>query len=175
MDVFWTLIALGAIALLGALVFAVYKHFSASEAGTTTAVEQAPERSDYSQELLSINLEVRKAAIASPLMASCERLIDQLLELAPKLEGGAAAGSELNWTVKRIATEYLPNKCVRPFLSLSTEQQAKPEAADSFRTNLGALSKELDAVADMLSRKDMQSYQQKSEFLNKRFNIEGDA
>jgi hypothetical protein len=74
--------------------------------------------SDPVEDLLSLNLDVRKSSMPANLVEMTEELIDLIVDLLPLVREQASASGELTWTVNRISSEYLPNKCVYPFIKL---------------------------------------------------------
>lgn len=102
-------------------------------------------------------------------------VIDQLIELLPKIEEVASPSGDLAWTVKRIASEYLPNKCVYPYLKLSPQDRLSTQAINQFKSSISGLSLELTDIADTLSSRDSADFSAKAKFLSQKFNVSGDV
>jgi hypothetical protein len=165
MDFLWIVLVIAVVLL----VYWLLKSKPSSKATSQTSDAQSPAEDDPIEQLLALNLDIRKAAINKDITTHCETVIDQLIELIPQVNEAAVPGSELIWTVNRIATEYLPNKCVKPYLALNKEQQAVAETVEQVRTNLTTLQHELQAVAELLAKKDQKEFEAKAAFLKHRF------
>lgn len=162
--------------LLLAAAAGAYYYFKRRPSDTETTTKAAsPAKPDPIQDLLALNLDIRKAAMPTQPMGECERVIDKLVALIPRVNEADDPAGELAWTVNRIASEYLPNKCVRPYLQLSPTGRAEPETAKQFEQSLSVLNHELDEVDQMLSGRDRSAYDAKAKFLKHRFNSTGDA
>ena len=125
------------------------------------------EDDDPRTELLSLNLRLRKAGLPAKWVTPCEHVIDQLMTLLPEVARVSDGSSDLHWTVNRIATNYLPVRCVGPFLDLPAS--ARPEQAPAYVGSLAVLSEELQKVSELLRRRDNREFQIKSDFLKHRF------
>ena len=165
MDVFITLIVIAIVAI--AAFFIAKPYFKTKPEKTSSEiVPPSPE-----QNLLELNLVIRKAAIGSALTLRCEAIIDQLIAIFPRVEKHVCASGEFAWTVKRIASEYLPNKCVLPFIGL--KEDARAGASEEFINNLQTLEQELIDIEALLSNNDQKEFDNKSLFLKAKFNAEG--
>ncbi len=142
------------------------------EAGDITPASKDP---DVPEQLLDLNLEVRRACIPNEVTMQTESVIDQLRDLLPKVEEKASPTGELSWMVRRIATEYLPNKCLRPYLNLDDSAQKEPEMLVSVKQGLTALSAELDGISETLKDQDESEFNKKALFLKRKFNIDGEV
>jgi hypothetical protein len=158
------------IAIIAVAAYSLIKHYSKEkpEASSTEVSPPTPE-----QNLLELNLIIRKAAIGSALTTRCEDIIDQLIAIFPRIETHVCASGEFSWTVNRIASEYLPNKCVLPFINLKST--AREGAAEEFVNNLQTLEQELIEIEALLSKNDQKEFDNKSRFLKAKFNAEGKA
>ncbi|WP_415890880.1 hypothetical protein ACMXYV_06125 [Neptuniibacter sp. SY11_33] len=143
-----------------------------SEAGESKPASQDP---DVPEQLLDLNLEIRRASIPNEVTTQAEGVIDQLRDLLPKVEEKASPTGELSWMVRRIATEYLPNKCLRPYLNLDSSAQKEPETLVSVKQSLTALSAELDGISETLKDQDESEFNKKALFLKHKFNIDGEV
>jgi hypothetical protein len=167
MDVVITLIVIAVVAIAA---FFIAKHYFNAKPEKTSSeiVQPSPE-----QNLLELNLVIRKAAIGSVLTLRCEAIIDQLIAIFPRIEKHVCASGEFAWTVNRIASEYLPNKCVLPFIGL--KEDAREGATEEFINNLQTLEQELVDIEALLSNNDQKEFDNKSLFLKAKFNAEGKA
>lgn len=169
---FLTFILILAVVIAGIVLalWAMKSNRKASE--TDESVPPAPEPAPAPEEdLVALNLELRKAGVDLTLTKQCEVVIDKLINLMPKVKAADTADGELSWTVNRIATDYLPNKCVKPFLKVG---DSSPDAVATFRDSLTVLSDELDDVGSTISRRDEQAFNRKAQFLKHRFANDGD-
>jgi hypothetical protein len=124
-------------------------------------------------DLLRLNLDVRKSFMASNLVVITEEIIDLLVDLMPLVKEQESASGELLWTVNRIATEYLPNKCVYPFIRLDEQHQGDSSLVSSFEDSIGALKAELVSVKAMVVGRDVKQFNAKAKFLKNRFDNTG--
>ena len=108
-------------------------------------------------------------------MLVCEDIIDSLINLLPRIEEQDTLDGELSWTVRRIASEYLPNKCVYPYIRLSQAQRDSEENISSLNQSLSKLKTEITNIDELIAKKDVQSFKSKAEFLNQRFMTDGEA
>lgn len=134
-----------------------------------------PAKADPVQDLVALNLEIRKSALPHHLTQQCESIIDKLVELIPQVNAADDPTGDLAWTVNRMAGEYLPNKCIHPYLSLTPEDRNKPDQVEQFKQSLTVLSNELDEIAAILSRRDQAEFASKAKFLRHRFTNNGEA
>jgi hypothetical protein len=159
------------LALAAAAAYFFYARSKANPASDAPAKEAEP---DPVQDLLALNLKIRKEALARPLATRCETLIDLLVDLIPRVEQAEESSGELAWTVNRIASDYLPNRCVYPFLAMTGEDRESPEQIERFEQSLTVLEQNLNEVADMLSRRDRNEFATKAKFLQHRFTNPGE-
>jgi len=120
------------------------------------------------QALLMANLHLRKQIVSAELRENYESLIDQLIELLP-LVNQTDLGNELSWVINRMATEYLPNKSIAPYLKLSEVERLNASVISDVLDNISAMKKELDDVKEMVTRKNTNEFSQKAKFLSQRF------
>lgn len=157
------------------LLFLVYYFGIRPGRKKSTEPPPQPSKADPVQDLVALNLEIRKAALPLPLTQQCESVIDKLVELLPQLNAADDPSGDLAWTVNRMAGEYLPNKCIRPYLALKSEDRNNPDQVQQFEQSLSVLSNELDEVAAILSRRDKAEFATKAKFLQHRFTNNGEA
>ncbi|MFT6113166.1 MAG: hypothetical protein ACI9MS_003108 [Glaciecola sp.] len=158
------------IAIIAVAAYSLIKHYSKEKPKDTEPSVAVP---SPTQDLLALNLVIRKAAIGPTLTVRCEAIIDKLITLFPKIEKHECASGEFAWTVKRIASEYLPNKCVMPYIKL--EESTREGASNEFINNLQTLEQELLDIEALLSQNDKKEFDNKSLFLKAKFNAEGKA
>lgn len=158
------------IVIIAVVAYSLIKHYSKEKTKDTepSIAEPSP-----TQDLLALNLVIRKASIGSILTVRCEAIIDRLIALFPRIEDHVCASGEFAWTVNRIASEYLPNKCVMPYIKL--EASTREGASDEFINNLKTLEQELLDIEALLSKNDQKEFDNKSLFLKAKFNAEGKA
>jgi hypothetical protein len=173
MELMWIIIAL---VLLG-LVLVFFKSKSKTSSEQPKAGDEqssATEKESPEVDLVKLNLRIRKSALNSDVTAKSEAVIDQLVALIPAINHSDMAGSDMKWTVNQIAKEYLPNKCIGPYIELNPQVQAEPEKIQTVLSNLEALSKELADVEQLLNNRDENEFNKKATFLKHRFNQNGD-
>jgi hypothetical protein len=161
-----------AIILIAAmLAYFIYKivHSDKKKQSTETAPPKKTEPNS-SESILRLNLDLRKSTIPVKLILATEDVIDKLVELIPKVESCDSISGDLSWTVNRIANEYLPHKCVAPFLRLDENLRSSPSKTEVYLNNLSVLSAELDDVTSILSNKNINEFDAKAKFLSHRFN-----
>lgn len=170
MEIIWGLALSLLFVIIGFVIYRSTKKKEKSTAESTSQEENQETKADPLRHLVELNLEIRKAAIASELTHRCEAVIDQLVDLIPTVNNVSQPGSELVWTVNRIASEYLPNKCIRPYLALSDAARREVENIDTMKASLASLNKELNDVKAMLDKKDESEFEAKAKFLKHKFN-----
>jgi hypothetical protein len=160
------------IAILVAIVafFVFYKMKAKKPSAEPVDAAVGPDPVD---DLLSLNLDIRKSFMAANLVETTEELIDLIVDLIPLVREQASATGELTWTVNRIASEYLPNKCVYPFIKLDKKSQHDAAIVASYTDSIGALKDELVAVKAMVVSRDIQQFNAKAKFLKNRFDNTG--
>ncbi|MEY8203993.1 MAG: hypothetical protein RPR40_02865 [Bermanella sp.] len=155
------------------LIIAVYLYKKKPPKVPASPISQA-EKPDPIRSLVKLNLDLRKAFIDEDSCNAAERVIDKLVELLPVVAKTDSVSGELAWTVNRISAEYLPNKCIYPFLQLDKDKQAEASVIDSFKSSLTSLNQELDDIASLLSNKDEAEFTKKAKFLKHKFNTDGE-
>jgi hypothetical protein len=158
------------VAIIAVAAYSLIKFYSKEK---PKDAEQSVAKPSPTQDLLALNLVIRKAAIGSILTVRCEEIIDRLIALFPRIEDHVCASGEFAWTINRIASEYLPNKCVMPYIKL--EASTREGSLDEFINNLQTLEQELLDIEALLSKNDQKEFDNKSLFLKAKFNAEGKA
>lgn len=163
------LVVLAIIVALGAVYFFVAKQ---STEDASSPSDSKPDETSPLSSLPNLNLDIRKVPLPLDLIELVESIIDELITLVPLAAQSDSASGELAWTVNRIATEYLPNKCVYPYLALNNNRRSSDAENEGFRKNLEALKNELDGVSEVLLKKDQSNFAAKAKFLQTRFNTD---
>jgi hypothetical protein len=130
-------------------------------------------KNDKVRDLLRLNLDVRKAGLGKKITNEVETVIDSLISIFPKIDAHECASGEFSWTVNRIAAEYLPNKCLLPFIKLEGEN--RKSSADALSVSLQALFDELRDIEQLLAQNDQSQFDNKSKFLKAKFNPQGNS
>lgn len=121
--------------------------------------------------LLALNIVIRKEGMSQELATQTERVLDLLMVLLPQLDSPEMLSSEMSWTVRRIAEDYLPNKCINPYLALDRDGRSNPDTKKTLMNSLSALTDELNDISSLIAEKDVQAFKRKAEFIKHRFNI----
>ena len=127
-----------------------------------------PEWVEPLRALVAVDIAVREHDLPASVVETVERNVDVLRELVPDLND-RHAGSELAWTVNRMATDYIP-RLVGPYTGLGADQRAARET--EFRESLSGLEAELVNIRELVERADEGDFQAKAAFLRARF-LEG--
>lgn len=153
--------------------FLVYKKVKGDKTKPSENKEKVAEKSPTEiaiDSLLTINLALRKTIIPESLQSSFELIIDQLIAILPRVNSEALDG-ELAWVINRMATEYLPNKSVNPYLALDEATRNEENTIASVKEGLASMAKELDEVDKILSSRKSNEFNMKAKFLKQRFNM----
>ncbi len=141
-----------------------------AEAGET---EQAPDATDawigHLQGLVRLNIDVREHGLPAATTEKLEQTIDVLRRLIPELNDNYV-GSELTWTVNRMATNYLP-RIVTPYVALAPPARTEHEA--ELLKSLVGLESELANIAGLVRDAKVGEFKTKAAFLRARF-LDGD-
>ena len=120
--------------------------------------------------LLNINIELRKTIIPASIRDAFEQVIDQLIDLLPKVNA-ASPDSELAWVINRMATEYLPEKSVKPYLALDEQARHDESTMSTVLEGLAGMKAELSDVESILASRQTNEFNNKAKFLKRRFNV----
>ncbi len=165
------------VVLLIAVVVGVIIYFSwwkpSKEKDAPIAPDKGREAVNPIDGLLQLNLDIRKFFTVQELVDITEEVIDILVGLLPQVEAQDSATGELLWTVNRISTEYLPNKCVRPFIKLDADDQRNTDIVSSYKDNIAVLKTELLSVKALVVSRDIKQFNSKAKFLKNRFDNTG--
>ncbi|MFT6046573.1 MAG: hypothetical protein ACI9WC_002280 [Arenicella sp.] len=122
------------------------------------------------ESLVKANLTLRKNIVLPKVRDAFESVIDTLLDVLPKVHDAIPDG-ELYWVVNRIATEYLPNKSINPYLGLTSEDQQLDENVTKVMDSVKSIMAELSEVSQLLTTKNLNEFNIKAKFLQHRFNV----
>ena len=152
--------------LLGLASFWLLSGEKAEKTNSNEPVVEESATEQGNQALLTANLSLRKQIVSAELRTQYEQLIDQLIELLPLVNDSE---NELSWVINRMATEYLPNKSIGPYLNLSEEQRLDSAVISEVIENIDAMKNELLDVKEMITKKNSNEFSQKAQFLKQRF------
>ena len=139
--------------------------------GSETVKPKSEDNLDISLEsLVKTNLMLRKNILLPKVRDEYESVIDALVDILPKVNEAIPDG-ELYWVVNRIATEYLPNKSVAPYLALTPEEQQSEDNVTKVMDSIKAIMAELSEISQLLSTKNSNEFSIKAKFIQHRFNI----
>ena len=145
---------------------------SVNQTGTPPEITVEPVNlSDTSIEsLLAINIVLRKEMIPEEIRALYESIIDQLIEVLPTVNSDVSGG-ELAWVINRMATEYLPEKSIKPYLAMDDAQRHAADTMVSVKDSIAGMQSELSDVQNMLSSHKTDEFNNKAKFLKARFKM----
>ena len=115
--------------------------------------------------LVELNVAIREQALAEEVTATLESSIDVLRRLLPELND-QYVGSELTWTVNRMAEDNLP-RIVHPFIQLPLPGRAEHQR--ELLESLGGLEAELENIAGLVRDQKVGDFRAKAAFLRTRF------
>ena len=173
----WILIpALGSITgvlvglVVASVVYMVLNYFNQTEAPSELIAEPVSLADSSIESLLSINIELRKEIIPEEIRTLYESIIDQLIDVLPKVNS-EVSGGELAWVINRMATEYLPEKSIRPYLSMDDVQRHAEDVITSVKESIAGMQSELSEVQEILSSHKTDEFNNKAKFLKTRFKM----
>ena len=162
-----TIIAVAA----GFVVYFILKKQMVERDESSMAEEEAFSAEDVGiNALLNINIELRKTIIPASIRDAFEQVIDQLIDLLPKVNA-ASPDSELAWVINRMATEYLPEKSVKPYLALDEQARHDESTMSTVLEGLAGMKAELSDVESILASRQTNEFNNKAKFLKRRFNV----
>ncbi len=158
---------------LVAAVVAIYVDRRMSRSGGAPGAEQPGEQPEdpatawvsHLRSLLDLNIRIRERGLWEEVTPKLEEIIDELREIVPQLNFDYV-GSELTWTVNRMATDYLP-RIVDPYLELSPG--ARTDNQQELLQSLAGLESELSNIADLVKNHREGDFKAKAAFLRVRF------
>jgi hypothetical protein len=161
-----------AVVVVSAVVAAVVAIFVHRKLGEASSSEPAAVQADPADEwigrlqrLADLNLQIREHALSDEVVAKLEHTIDVLRELIPQLNE-EHLGSELTWTVNRMASDYL-SRILVPYIALGSGQ--RPEHRDELLRSLAGLEAELENIRELLRNAQVGEFKTKAAFLRARF------
>lgn len=173
----WILIpALGSIIgvlvglIVASVVYMVLNYFNQTEEPTEIIAESISPSDTSIESLLNVNIALRKEIIPEEIRSLYESIIDQLIDLLPKVNS-EVSGGELAWVINRMATEYLPEKSIRPYLSMDDAQRHAEDTITSVKESIAGMQAELSEVQDILSSHKTDEFNNKAKFLKTRFKM----
>ena len=120
---------------------------------------------DHLRALARLDLTIREQALSAPVIDRLEHAIDVLRRLLPELNEDHP-GSELTWTVNRMATDYL-QRIVMPFVALAPAARSEHEA--ELLRSLEGVDAELENIVELLQGARVGDFKTKAAFLRARF------
>ena len=152
-----------------AAVVAILVHRRLAEGTPSPTEAAAPDATDawiaHLGGLVALNLQIRENAFPADVVAKLESNIDALRDVIPELNDDHV-GSELTWTVNRMATDYLP-RIVVPYAKLSPP--GREEHREEFLRSLEGLEGELANIRELLRNARVGEFKTKAAFLRARF------
>jgi len=133
--------------------------------------DEEPDETEIGIEsLLMLNIELRKCIMPEAIRDQFEQIIDQLIALLPKINQTGSEG-ELAWVINRMATEYLPEKSVRPYIKLEETDRHDEATITSVEEGLAGMQAELNEVETILASRQSSEFNAKAKFLKQRFKL----
>ena len=157
-------------AVAGLVAYYIFKKTSSKPETPNDNKEEEPTLETVLDSLAELNLTIRLELIQGRALSSIETTIDGLISLLPKAEQALENG-ELKWVVYRIATDYLPNKAVKPYIGLNKSQRESESTINNLVNGQLAMQEEIKDIEDLISQKSHAEFQAKAKFLQHRFNI----
>lgn len=157
--------------VVASIVYMVLKHFNKTNEVPLASEAEVESPSDIGIEsLLTINIALRKEIIPEEIRTLYESVIDQLIDLLPKVNS-EISGGELAWVINRMATEYLPEKSIRPYLALDEATRCADATISSVKESIAGMQSELKDVENILSAHKSDEFNNKAKFLKSRFKM----
>lgn len=156
--------------IVASVVYMVLNYFNQTEETSEIIAEPASPSDTGIESLLNINIALRKEIIPEEIRTLYESIIDQLIDVLPKVNS-EVSGGELAWVINRMATEYLPEKSIRPYLSMDNAQRHAEDMINSVKESIAGMQSELSEVQDILSSHKTDEFNNKAKFLKTRFKM----
>jgi len=156
--------------IVASIVYMVLNYFNQTEEPSEIIAEPVSLSETSIESLLNINIALRKEIIPEEIRTLYESIIDQLIDVLPKVNS-EVSGGELAWVINRMATEYLPEKSIRPYLSMDDAQRHAEETITSVKESIAGMQSELSDVQDILSSHKTDEFNNKAKFLKTRFKM----
>lgn len=169
--VLWVTLLSAAVAAVVAI--AVHRWLGAEAPERETEAGESAEEGEAKwisslENLVELNIAIREQVLAEEVTAKLESNIDVMRRLLPELND-QYAGSELTWTVNRMAADYLP-RIVHPFIQLPPS--ARAEHQRELLGSLSGLEAELENIQGLVRDQKVGDFRAKAAFLRTRF-LEG--
>lgn len=153
------------------VVYMVLNHFNKTEEKSIDDDIEPENPADMGiQSLLNINIALRKEIIPEEIRNLYESVIDQLIDILPKVNT-ESSGGELAWVINRMATEYLPEKSIRPYLALDETSRNSEDTITAVKESIAGMQSELNEVQEILSAHKTNEFNNKAKFLKNRFKM----
>lgn len=159
--------------LLGLAFYFLAQFFTDKDSSSdkdSIAAETKSEAEIGIESLLSINIQLRKCIMPLHVRDTFEKIIDQLLDLLPKINSAGPDG-ELAWVINRMATEYLPEKSIKPYIALDEEARNDEATINSVEESLAGMQAELAEVESILAARNTNEFNAKAKFMKQRFKM----
>ena len=156
--------------IVASVVYMVLSYFNQTEEPPEIIAEPVSLSDSSIESLLNINIALRKEIIPEEIRSLYESIVDQLIDVLPKVNS-EVSGGELAWVINRMATEYLPEKSIRPYLSMDDALRHKEETINSVKESVAGMQSELSEVQDILSSHKTDEFNNKAKFLKTRFKM----
>lgn len=159
--------------LLGLAFYFLAQFFTDKDSSNDTDSTIAETKSEAEigiESLLSINIQLRKCIMPIQVRDTFEKIIDQLLDLLPKINSAGPDG-ELAWVINRMATEYLPEKSIKPYIALDEEARNNEATIISVEESLAGMQAELTEVESILAARNSNEFNAKAKFMKQRFKM----
>lgn len=156
--------------IVASVVYMVLNYFNQTEKPSEViAVPVSPSDTGI-ESLLNVNIAIRKKIIPEKIRTLYESIIDQLIDVLPKVNS-EVSGGELAWVINRMATEYLPEKSIRPYLMLDDSQRQEEDTVNAVKESIAGMQSELSDVQEILSSHKTDEFNNKAKFLKTRFKM----
>ena len=156
--------------IVASVVYMVINHFNKTEQTSETVAEPVSLSDTSIESLLNINIALRKEIIPEEIRSLYESIIDQLIDVLPKVNS-EVSGGELAWVINRMATVYLPEKSIKPYLSMDDAQRHAEDTITSVKESIAGMQSDLSDVQDILSSHKTDEFNKKAKFLKTRFKM----
>ena len=156
--------------VVAGVVYMVLNHFNRTEEPSELLAEPVSLSDSSIESLLAINIALRKEIIPEEIRTLYESIIDQLIDVLPKVNS-EVSGGELAWVINRMATEYLPEKSIKPYLSMDDAQRNAEGTITSVKESIAGMQSELSDVQEILSSHKTNEFNNKAKFLKTRFKM----
>jgi len=156
--------------IVASVVYMVINHFNKTEQPSETVAEPVSLSDTSIESLLNINIALRKEIIPEEIRSLYESIIDQLIDVLPKVNS-EVSGGELAWVINRMATVYLPEKSIKPYLSMDDAQRHAEDTITSVKESIAGMQSDLSDVQDILSSHKTDEFNKKAKFLKTRFKM----